>query len=209
MVQVEKTLDPGTRVTFNPDREIVNVLYDVDRDAFYLAIPALCDTLKRPLELTYSGISLLNTVENCINVPTAVFKSFYPNRETNWGDQFSLTIENYAYTDRVLEELALLGYGAVSPYQQCSTEQDPELARERWQTLIICLAAMIVILLLQVLVLRAMFGMQTENYRILSNIGLDCKTAKRSVFWQTLLFMILGQGLAAVCIYECGHQHSD
>ena len=139
-----------------------------------------------------------------ITVSPADYEKFYPGYRNDLGDQFSITIENYAYTDRVIEDLAKLGYGATSPYKQCSTKQDPELASQRLQTLGICLAVMVVVLALQILVLRALFMLQTETYKILSNIGLDCKTARRSVFWQMMLLMILGQAIAMGCIYQCG-----
>ena len=206
---VEESFTVGTKTVFNPyanqlSRYFVgNALNPDEKLEMRLVVP-VPETVKQPIELVYNGISPMTTIAGYFEVSQAVFNYFYPDRKTDWGNQFSLTIEDYAYTDRVIDTIEALGYGALSPYQQCSTRQDPELASQRWQTLVICLGAMIVILVLQVLVLRAMFGMQTENYRILSNIGLDCKTAKLSVFWQNLLFMILGQILAAACIYLCG-----
>ena len=155
------------------------------------------------IQLTFAGTTPLDTMRTCISVSMNDFARFYPGFKNDWGDQFSLTITDYAYADRVIDALEELGYGAVSPYRQCSTQQDPELASQRLQTLIICLAVMVVVLVLQVLVLRAMFTLQIETYKTLSNIGLDCKTARRSVFWQMLLMMIPGQLLAALCIALC------
>ena len=120
-----------------------------------------------------------------------------------WGDQISLTITDYAYTDRVLEAIREAGYIGLSPFRESSTEQDPELAEQRMQTLRICLLALLAILILQVVVLRAMFGMETESYRLLSNIGLNCKTAKASVFWQMLLFAAAGQLLGFGALSLC------
>jgi len=48
-------------------------------------------------------------------------------------------------------------------------------------------------LALQVVVLRSMFGMQIANYRILSDIGLDCRTAGRSLLLQNVVFTLAGQ----------------
>lgn len=120
-----------------------------------------------------------------------------------WGDQISLTIADYAYTDRVLEAIREAGYIGLSPFRESSTEQDPELAEQRMQTLRICLLALLAILILQVVVLRAMFGMETESYRLLSNIGLNCRTAKASVFWQMLLFAAAGQLLGFAALALC------
>ncbi len=120
------------------------------------------------------------------------------------GDQISLTIEDYAYTDRVLDKIYDLGYAAVSPYREGSTVQDPALEEQRIQTLRICIIALIVVVVLQIVVLRAMFSFETESYRLLSNIGLNFKTAGLSVFLQVLLFTAVGQILGFSAILICG-----
>lgn len=120
------------------------------------------------------------------------------------ADQMSVTIEDYAYTDRVIREIEALGYKAVSPFQQSSTKQNEQLAKERMQTLRISLVVLTVVLVLQVVVLRAMFGMEMESYRLFSNIGLDCTTAQRSVFWQMIAFMAGGQLMGMAGIFLCG-----
>lgn len=111
------------------------------------------------------------------------------------GDQISLYIKDYAYTDRVLSAISELGYSAVSPYREGATEVIAELANTRMQTLIICGVVLIVLIALQIIVQRAMFGMQTESYRLLSDIGLTGKTAIRSVYLQVFVFTLLGQCL--------------
>lgn len=118
------------------------------------------------------------------------------------SDQISLFISDYAYTERVLESLDELGFTAISPFKQCSTEKDPVKVAERMQTLLVCLAALSAIVLLQVLVLRELFGIQRESYKILADIGLRCKTASLSLLWQVLGFTALGQliGFGAIMI---------
>ena len=192
----------GTEAIFTPEVTKVSHRWVAD-DRLLFVVPAPTSALDNNL-LVYDGITALDTMPVTVSVSERDFANFYPRYKANWGDQFSITIENYAYADRVIDALEELGYGATSPYQQCSTKQDPELASLRIQTLVICLAVMVVVLALQVLVLRAMFVLQTETYKILSNIGLDCKTAKRSVFWQMMGLTIVGEAIAAGCIYLCG-----
>lgn len=120
------------------------------------------------------------------------------------SDQVSLTIEDYAYTEEVLEELHGMGYLAVSPFRECSAEKDPELAAERMQTLTVCCAALFAVIILQIVVLRALFGTQTESYRLFGNIGLTCKTARLSILWQILLFTVCGQMIGLAAILICG-----
>jgi len=121
------------------------------------------------------------------------------------GTQASVTISNYAYASRVMTALQKMGYIALSPYRLGATFQDPDLANQRIQTLVICAAALVLVVVLQIIVLRALFGSQMENYKLLANIGLPCATAKRSLLEQILLFTALGQLLGAAALWYC-HQ---
>ena len=125
------------------------------------------------------------------------------------SEQVSLTIEHYAYTQRVLDELTELGYVAASPYRLGAVTQDPLKAAQREQTLTICLLALLAVVLLQVVLLRALFGVQLGSYKLLRNIGLVRKSAKGSVFWQFLFFTLLGQLLAGLGIYLCWREQIE
>ena len=120
------------------------------------------------------------------------------------SDQASLTISDYAYTDRVIDALEDLGYWAVSPYRLGSTRQDPDLAAEREQTLKVCLAALLAVVALQIVVLRALFSVENDSYRLLSNIGLTGRTAKQSVLWQVAAFTLMGQLIGGLGVWLCG-----
>ena len=142
-----------------------------------------------------------STYQNALTVAAEAFDLLVSDE---YGDQISLFITDFAYTERVLEELSAMGYRAVSPYTNGTTKQDPELAAERMQTLKVCLLALAAAVLLQVVVLRAMFTVETEDFRLLANLGLDRRTARRSVFWQVLLFGAGGQVLAFIALFICG-----
>ena len=117
------------------------------------------------------------------------------------SEVISLTISDYAYTDRVLKAVHELGYPALSPYQIGSTKQNEKLAAERLQTLKICILASVAVFFLQVFVLRAMFSMETGEFKLLANLGLRCRTAKHSVLWQVVIFTLGGQFLAFVAVF--------
>ncbi len=119
------------------------------------------------------------------------------------SEQVSVTITDFGYTDRVLAELQSMGYAALSPYQLGSVKQDPQLAQQREQTLMICLLALAAVTALQIILLRAMFTAQMESYRLLSNIGLSARMAHRSILWQNLGFAVLGQFLTAGILAVC------
>ncbi len=117
------------------------------------------------------------------------------------GDQVTLYMKDYAYTDRVIEDIGEHGYIAISPYREGSTVYDEEKYAERTQTLIICAVVLVVLIALQIIVERAMFGMQTESYKLLSDIGLLGKTATRSLYMQVTVFTLLGELLGFGGIY--------
>ncbi len=141
-----------------------------------------------------------STLASVTAVNPTVFDRIMTENGVENGNQVSITISDYAYTKRVISALEKAGYYALSPYVLGATRIDSGLAAQRTQTLAICAAAMLVILLLQLIVLPSLFGAETESYRTLSDIGLTYRSAKRSVFLQTLAFSIAGQTLALIAI---------
>jgi len=123
-------------------------------------------------------------------------ESFQRVVSTMESDQVSLRITDYAYLDRVLEDLRAMDYIALSPFREGSTKVDPTLAAERMQTLAVCAIALAAVVALQILVLRALFSMQMTGFELLRNIGLTAPTAGRSITLQMLLFTLIGQVLA-------------
>ena len=119
------------------------------------------------------------------------------------ANQVSLTISDYAYTEEVLAQLQGMGYIALSPFRQGSTEKDPVLAAERMQTLLVCLGALLGAVVLQILVLKELFGIQMDSYKLLSDMGLSCQVAKRSVLLQILAFALCGEALGFGIIQLC------
>ena len=120
------------------------------------------------------------------------------------GNQVSVFVKDYSYVDRVLSKLHSLGYKAVSPYKLGALEFDEELYIARIQSLVICGVAFLVTVFLQILLVRVLFGLQKNDYRLMANIGLTCKTAKCSVAWLIALFVLLGQliciGIVGICV---------
>ena len=45
--------------------------------------------------------------------------------------------------------------------------------------------------------------METEEYRLLANLGLRCTNARRSVLWQVIAFSLGGEALAVAAIALC------
>lgn len=144
-----------------------------------------------------------STLASVVCVNPSRFEAWLEDNLTGCGDQVSITIADYAYTDRVISSLEKAGYYALSPYVLGSATVDEELAQQRIQTLAVCLGALLAVMLLQMIVLRVLFGMEHEAYRVLSNMGLTWQNAKKSVLLQILGFaaagQVLGFGGIAVC----------
>ena len=172
---------------------------------------AIMDTLEimsylYPTGITgYSSIMGLHdsTLASVIGVSPSVFRQYVDNIDISTTDQVSLTITDYSYTDRVIAALEKAGYYALSPYRYGSTTVDETLAAERLQTLTVCLGALVAVVALQLIVFKALFGMENDSYRILSNIGLTYQTAQISILLQVLLFTLLGQIIGFAAILLC------
>jgi hypothetical protein len=63
--------------------------------------------------------------------------------------------------------------------------------------------ALIAVMLLQIILLRAMYASQFGDYKILSNIGLTCRLAVDSVWRQLFTQALVGQLLGALAIWIC------
>ncbi len=150
-----------------------------------------------------------STLENVIAVSPAAFRKIMEQQGIGMGNQVSITISDYAYCERVLEDLEEAGYIALSPYVLGSKQVDEELAAQRQQTLYICIGALAAIAVLQILVLWALFLIENESYRILRDMGLTCAAAQKSIFWQMLLLSILGQAAAVAAIFLCRSEISQ
>ena len=121
-----------------------------------------------------------------------IYEEFMPHNESN---QVSVQISDYSYTDRVMEELNELGYLVVSPYRIGAVEIDEELSDQRLVTLGVSIAAFALTVVLQFILMKAMFNSITGRYKLMSNIGLTAKTAYGSVALMMLFYTILGEAL--------------
>ena len=186
-----------TGMTFTSYGALSKWLSFLDQEGFHLrCFGSGTDDLILQLDATPHAQKVLYSI-------VVSMKSYEQLVEHGYGAQMCLYIDNYAYTDEVIEELRALGYGAASPYRLGSNRINETKAAERMQTLKVCLLALIAVVLLQIVVLRAMFSMETEEYRLLANLGLRCKSAKRSVLWQVIGFALGGEALAVAAIALC------
>ena len=163
-------------------------------------IPATDDT--PGFKLTVIGRNG-STQQNLLEVSPALFRKM---TDTAPQDQLSVTMEDYAYTDRVTEALTARGYTAVSPRRIGADRFDTEAAEERYLTIGICVCALILTSLLQIFLCSALFSMQNDTYRLLSDIGLRERTAKASVLLELFSLSVLGQILTFSIVFVLAHE---
>ena len=137
---------------------------------------------------TYTGLVLLSQ------------NDFEKTLDSTPDNQISIYIKDYAYADRVMDDLDSLGMLSLSPFRLGATKTDPVLANERSTTLGICLGAFLLILILQVLVLRAMFSSLFGHLRLLSGIGMTARSAYGALGRLLIAYALIGEGLGALVV---------
>ena len=118
------------------------------------------------------------------------------------SNQVSVFIDDYAYTQRATDELVSMGYVVLSPYTQGSTTKNETLETERVNLLRISLAASVLSLVLQLILLRVTFSSLKDHYRLLSHMGLRAKTAYSSLALLFLFLTIAAETVGAAVILQ-------
>ncbi len=137
------------------------------------------------------------TIQNLILVSDETFEKLTDFSPSN---QICVTIKDYAYTDRVANALTEKGYMSISPFRVGSTETDAELANERYITLGVCLGALIVAVVLQLILLSALFSSLNPYLKLMSDVGLTSKTLKRALSLIIIFCTAIGELLCATAI---------
>jgi len=128
-------------------------------------------------------------------------ENFEKLTDTSPSNQICITIKDYAYTDRVTDSLAQKGYMSISPFRVGSTETDSELANERYMTLGVCLGALVVAIVLQLIILRAIFSSLNPYFKLMSDVGLTGKTLKRALSLIIIICTAIGELLCAAALF--------
>ena len=131
----------------------------------------------------------------------------YEKMTENLGtNQVSVFIDDYAYTQRAIDEFVSLGYVALSPYTQGSTAKNETLETERVNLLRISLAASVLTLVLQLILLKVTFSSLKDHYRLLSHMGLRGKTAQASMALLFVFLTLIAEAVGAAVIWLLNRQ---
>lgn len=106
--------------------------------------------------------------------------------------QAAVYLKDYSYTNRAIKKLSRLGYEAVSPYQMGTIVENSELSGQRMMTLVLCILALLLVLVMELLVLGVLFGTELADYRQLRTLGLTYRIGKESINCQVIYFTLAG-----------------
>lgn len=134
---------------------------------------------------------------NVIEVSELFFEEIYPDRNTY---QASVYVEDYAYLDRVIREIHSAGYEAVSSFRAGCEDYDSEKVAEQTTRMLISLAALAVVFVTGILVIRLMINGRTKDYQIMQLLGLGRSVIDKINVWDILCNMILATGITIVAV---------
>ena len=115
--------------------------------------------------------------------------------------QASVYISSYAKTTEVLRALQDAGYDAISTYQASVKEYDSEKANKRLAHLAIALAALLVILIAEVLILGSLMKLRRKDYSIWRFMGMDRKLTHRIADYEMGFYLLMAMIFAIAVAY--------
>ena len=111
---------------------------------------------------------------------------YYKNRK-----QFAVFIDDYAYTDDVIESLSIEGFNALSCFRASSTGYDTAKVIFRYVNLVISVVAMLFINVLVVMIALSIMKSTKNKYIIFKMIGLSNDLCKKISFVEVIIYCIL------------------
>ncbi len=105
-----------------------------------------------------------------IEVSEEIFNAIYPeNNSTFQGDVY---ITDYTKTDSVIKALDKKGYIGMSTYRVSTTEYIPEKVMSRLITICISVGVLIILIVLQILIIRALMKIKINEFYIFKFMGM-------------------------------------
>lgn len=137
----------------------------------------------------YEVISVDELMHNSIiKIDVSKHRSFFGSVRSN---QATVYIEDYAYTDEVIDAINSMGFLAISTYRVSALEYDEELLANRNVTIVICAFAILVIFILTLFVLSSFLNLNQNDYLLLRFIGMNKKTMYLTNFFEMALTAIV------------------
>ena len=134
----------------------------------------------KDIAVTVLSEGTLNS-ENVVEVSEELYYQIMGDSETL---QSSVYIEDYAYTDSVIDKLYESGYEAISVLRVSSVEYDSALVSERLVMLIVCVAVILIIFVLDILVIYLLMKLKKGDFLIMKSLGMKQKMANQMNYYE-------------------------
>lgn len=127
-----------------------------------------------------------------------VSPKFYARYYNASSTQVSVYIASYAKTDSVILHLNRLGYTAISTYRMSAMDYDVELVNQRLVIIGISVFGLLVLLLGEVLILKALMKIRIKDYFVLKFIGMKMPVLSAISYLEMLLYCLFAMVLTVV-----------
>lgn len=138
--------------------------------------------------------------ENVVEVSEELYNQIMGEKETL---QSSVYIEDYAYTDSVIDKLYDEGCEAISVLRVSSVEYDSDLVSERLVMLLVCVAVIIIIFVLDILVIYLLMKLKKGDFLILKSLGMKQKMANQMNYYELVTLTLAADIIVIIAGVIC------
>lgn len=147
-------------------------------------------------ELCEENVEVQTTAQNSSSQILAVSEEFFERYNQRENTQVSVYIVSYAKTDKVIRRLEKAGYQAISTYRMGVTEYLPDLVNERLIIIGICVLGLLLLLVAEVMILRALMKIRIKDYFVLKFIGMKLSIIRRMSYYEMGTYGVVAVALA-------------
>lgn len=138
--------------------------------------------------------------ENVVEVSEELFYQILGEKETF---QSSVYIEDYAYTDSVINKLSDEGYEAISVLRVSSVEYDSNLVSERLVMLGVCVAVILIVFVLDIFVIYLLMKLKKGDFLIMKSLGMKQKMANQMNYYELATLTIAADIIVIIAGIIC------
>lgn len=139
-------------------------------------------------EIVEQDVNVLNGTHKNTAMFLAVSQELFDKYVTYESNQASVYICNYGKTDEVIKKLEKAGYTAVSTYRLSVGDYNTKLVNERLTYIGIWSAGLVLLILAESLILRAMMKIRIKDYFILKFIGMKMPVISKITILEILSY---------------------
>lgn len=147
---------------------------------------SLTELASQPFEVKVLSDDFNDQAGCFLEVSEEFFNKCYPRKSA----QASVYIKNYAKTDRVIASLEKMGYTAVSTYRISSVDYNSEKVMDRLVFIGISVGILLVLILVEILILRALMKIKIKDFYVLKSMGMRIGMIKKISFYEMTRYCI-------------------